>query len=918
MTRYAGHMIPDNTTREALNVYWDEDIGVTRRKGFAKYNATAITAGKTVRGLWPFTADDGTRYMVALCSATLYQTSGDGSFTKITGAEGLSETEAMDAVTTLGKIWFANGTDTVFNWDGASRSAVAGAPLGDKIEAWRNRVVITGKSGELSYVHMSGELDGTNFTTGPTRSTSPVSIAIGGTNAKPVKCMYGGYRDVFMVWTEEETYGIYGFGLKDFIVRQLSNEVGCIEDESVQEKGNALYWMSKRGIEKMSGTTVETISRGVNDVYDILIDNIANSRYVLDTTQAHFQAGNLTASGPGAPMSATRSPFNVVATTWTVTNTTTADFDAGTLTDVTAAHIANLLQIDQSEFDYFTDGNYTSNPTWTDNSLGDGAWSITSNALKWTVATGGAASIYTASAMVTGRWQYSVTCNTGATQFFFIANNPNFFASNVNGYYITWEDAAKKLTLIRSDGGSAATLDTATLGAVLTLGDIIDVTRTGTGLTKVYVNGVEKISATDNTYTASSYMIIIGEVVTLSYDNFNLQSGDTSAIPKSGTFVSQKFDTTVSTPVPGQFNVTDSKPVGTSLFYDVREASTTNGKWGSWTATSDTLRAPFTKRWQQYRARFDTAFSAVTPLFYDATLSATTTGYFIHQGFATSADISSWGNFVANYVTAGLATVTFSLSTGTNANQVTRSTAIWHSQINNSVIALDTATYVGVRTYIGPTSSTDTALLQDISIYWNEGAFRPAVATTIFDDRYYMSYTSSSISGRQNDFIGVFDSRNAPTFLTGMRCFSFGLYERKWYCGSATDNGYVYQLEVGEDDDGESYTSSFRTKSYAFGDQDAEKEFVKMYVSLAPETDSILDVNISAYYRVDGSTSRISMGILNLGEDPTAGILMSKVPFPLSGNLSGRYADFEFVNVGKNQSWTIFGISIYFRTYEIK
>ncbi len=867
-SRYSSHMIGDNQVQSALNMYWDEDIGVTRRKGFAKYNATAITAGKTVRGLWPFTADDGSRYMVALCSATLYQTSGDGSFTKITGAEGLSETEAMDAVTTLGKIWFANGTDTVFYWDGASTATVSGAPLGDKIEAWRNRVVITGKSGELSYVHMSGELDGTNFTTGPTRSTSPVSIAIGGTNAKPVKCMYGGYRDVFMVWTEEETYGIYGFGLKDFIVRQLSNEVGCIEDESVQEKGNALYWMSKRGIEKMSGTTVETISRGVNDVYDILIDNIANSRYVLDTTQAHFEAGNLTASGPGAPMSATRSPGNVVATTWTATDTSGADFGAGTSINVTTTTSVVLSYA-------FTGYGFESNDftNWTTSGSG---WMITS--------------------IFPCRGSYSAAI---------------LFADG-------WGSAGSKVQIL--DGSDDSVLISNTPDVSSCNDDDIDVGALTEATLKIrFIDGDSSHSLTSDAFHNPKNTINLSHIshsgvwgTRFSFDMLPLM------YLSSGTFISQKFDTTVSTPVGGPFNVTDSRPSGTSLFYDVRESAVEGSGWGSWVATTDTYRLAMSKRWQQYRARFYTNTQSATPQLNDVTLSATTTGYFIHQGFATGADISSWGNFVANYVIAGLATVTFVLSTGTNQHDVTLSTAIWHTQINNSVITLDTATYVGVRTYIGPTSSTDTASLQDISIYWNEGAFRPAVATTIFDDRYYMSYTSSSISGQQNDFIGVFDRNNAPTFLTGMRCFSFGLYERKWFCGSAIDNGYVYQLEVGEDDDGESYASSFRTKSYSFGDWDAEKEFVKMYVSLQPEAEVSLNINITPYYRVDGGTTAYSMGSIDLGEDVSAGILMAKVPFPLANPLSSRFLDIEFRNSGKNQAWTIFGISIFYRVYDVK
>ncbi len=300
VTRYSPILIPDNAVQWAQNVYFDE-LGVTRRKGYAQFNSAILPATKSVRGAWPFTADDGSRYILALSSETIYKAGSTGVFEAIDGLSGFSVTSDMDAVDYLGKIWFANGTNSMAYWDGASTATVTEALLGSMIEGWRNRIVTAGAGGSLSYVYMSKELDGTEWTLGPTTSVDPIALAIGGTNAKPVKCLYGGFRDFLFVGNDDEIYGVYGFGRNDFVVRTISREVGCIENKSVQEKDGALYWMSRRGIEKMGSSGIQRISDGVKDVFDELIGNTAVNRTKIYTSRRIGRPAIWSPAGLGRP-----------------------------------------------------------------------------------------------------------------------------------------------------------------------------------------------------------------------------------------------------------------------------------------------------------------------------------------------------------------------------------------------------------------------------------------------------------------------------------------------------------------------------------------------------------------------------------------------------------------------------------------
>jgi hypothetical protein len=327
------------------------------------------------------------------------------------------------------------------------------------------------------------------------------------------------------------------------------------------------------------------------------------------------------------------------------------------------------------------------------------------------------------------------------------------------------------------------------------------------------------------------------------------------------------------------------------------------------------LRAATTKQYWQYKAELETAISTSTPYVSTATLYAATTGAYIHACIPIGA-ISSWGNLNSNTITGGAGSVTHYISTGTTCNSVERDTATWTLQPANSPITVGTAAYAGVKDVFSIGSSTDIAILQDVTVNWITGN-RPPSASSVYDSRYYLAYTTNPTAS-VNDFVLVYDKNDAPTFLDHMNCYSLSLFNRNLYCGSANATGKIFQLESGEDDDGAEFTSTIRTKAYSFGDPDAEKEFLKAYAVFAPESEEVYDINITPKYRLDMSSTAVTLNTINLGEDSTAGILSAKIPFSASNNLTGRFMDFELSNTGKNQPWNLYGLSFYFSRYDVK
>jgi len=953
VTRYSPALIPENSVQWAENVYFDVEGGITRRKGYSQFNSSVFPDSQSVRGLWPFTSDDGTRYLLALSSETIYQATTDGEFEAIPGLNGFSSVSDMDATTLSGKIWFTNGTDSVANWDGSSTSTVTEAPLGGLIESYRNRIIIAGKSGELSNIYMSENLDGTEWTIGPTLNTSPINLPIGGINGKPITCLYAGYKDILWAWTEDETWGIYGFGYKDFATRQISREVGCIEDKSVQEKDGKLYWMSRRGVEEATGQTFNRISDGNKDIFDTIINNTALLRLKLYSSQAEWEEGTL-----GNEISATISPASIVPATFTVTETQDYEFDEGTLVDVstTNSNYENSLVLSTftSVEDGFENGNYTTNPTWTFTE-GEDSFAFVSNWLRHVyLSTGGFTSgvLTTTNSLsivpskITLDLQNNISVNSGASplvqgviEIYFIASTDSL--SGITAYSINLDNKMVGFTQTRSiklnqyTNGSVVILGTdSNVGESILSGyqsnlqcDNIEITFTSTNTITIEDDSCSLYIST----IMPNYSILTSSNIAIYMSSYRgvldgigvyVKQINSEARYETGTYTSQIFDTGISTTIGGLFdaNFTTSTAEGTSLDFGIRESTSPNNDlWSALSAitvSTDTQALSLTERYWQFKSTFTTTYSTHTPILADYTLQATTTGQYIGE-CVTATEISSWGNFQANQIISGNSSIEYYVSTGATCDSVEQSTATWNLQKNNAPITVSTVPYLGIKAVLIPTASSETTKVLDFTANWQSGTSRPPLASAIYNNRLYIAYTTNTSLG-YNDWLTVYDKNNAPTFLSNINCYSLGLFNRNMYCGDSASTGKIYQLEIGEDDDGEEFTSKIKTKAYAFGDPNAEKEFVKAYTIFSPEENAALDIDLTPKYYLDLSTTAIILDNINTGEDSTAGILVSKIPFSLTNNVSGRFLSMEFINTGKNQPFTLFGLTFYYKKYDVK
>lgn len=926
-TRYSANAVPDGALPEALNVTLDDDVDgvVVARRGYSKYNTSAITASKTIRGLWAFDATDGTKYLVAFSSQSFYRSTGDGTWAQISGLTGFSLTKEFDCTQTIGKLWCGNG-DVLFYWDGTSTAAVSGAPLGNLVGRFRNRVLISGISGSKGRVRGSGELDGTDYTLQiPGVSTTPFSIAFGGADdGEDVTCLMGAYQDVFVVGKRNSLWGLYGFGRNDFQVREISREVGCIDRRSVREKNNCLYWLSLRGIEKFCGANIERISDPIRDKLDTIVATAGNPRSAVDTSQSDFEAGNLTASGPGAPVSTTISPGSMAPSSSTLLDNTTSLFALGTFEGCgpTSRGDINFAGVTST---------YTSRHTG-DSSLSGGGWSLavyTGNYLE-TVA-GGSVTIrstqndygtLTKSIQATSANRHVVfrfgKSDGGSGSFIFSGigtsvGEPKAVVKLTNA--LTKYQADVSGTLISIVEETIAQPSYSTFTIILTTDSAAYFWR----------NGVFKASSTvANSSTTATHAVINNNQPDSNNDSgyayidfFNAASGTPNPgfadIPSVATFTSRIFNTGLSTPTFGNLLISSYPTTGSSLSLSMRvSTSPNNDLWGSFISQpNDAKPATARQQYVQYKATF-TASNLTEVIGFDrTTLDAATTGYFISQCRNPATAITSWGLFSCTQ-DLNNGNLTYAISTGTTCNSVTRSTATWNTQANNTEIALATSAYVAYRVLFDIDSASESPKVRDCTINWLEGESRPPVASSVYRDRYYLAYTSSTAQGSSNDHLLVLDKNDKWTLFNNHNCYSLVNYERNLYCGSSTDAGQVWRLDNGTDDDGTAISSIIRTKAFNLGLPERPKLFKRLYLDLEPSPDPTQTITLTGRYLLERSTPTYSLGTVDLNEDPGS-IMTSRFPFPLLNPVSGRYIQVELQSSGLNSPWRLFGGRLYFK-----
>jgi hypothetical protein len=832
--------IPDNSASHIQNFYTDTYNMAEERNGYEKMSTTAIGNPSSVSGLWRFNDISGNEWIISFSSRSFYKNT-SGNAPTVFGQLQTVDT-IPDCDVNLGKFWCTDGTDNVWWFDGTSTGAVASAPKGRILEAWRTRIVISDVTSARSSVYFSEEGDGTIWTVGDLE-VDPFIKQIGGTNDGYPVVGLENYLDNLVVFRRYDIWFMQGFDQTDLNVRNVSKEIGCIDLKTIQELDGSLLFLSNRGMEKMTGWTIENISEPIRNLTDDLVKNTANERASVQTTESDFNAGsfNLTLSSaiPGSVVLATQA-----ATSFT--DTSYANFALGTESDVSAVNITESfvrLGYDASELKDSNTGTRT----------------------------GGVS-----------------TC--GVERGVYLLNIPNTFAlSNYHANLRRTESSytpgdlvfrvrqgSSVGTIVSSTTYSASGVDTSYSYVNVSMpSPIVEIsTSVGNGLWWIGIEGQSPCDLGNavswgNNSTDRQYMAY-------GHDIFS-----------TGTFVSQAFDvgTTTNTWLWEWGTMTASTETNTgTIIYETQTSSSTTGTWESLQiSTNGSAIQSTVQRYIRYKFSLATGASGRSPKVNDITLNVgdkrSRLGTFQTQAIDVGNQITRWDLFSGlDNKDGGNIEYQFNASSWTTFNE-----SSWTTVLSGQIPTNATNTYCSVRSTFTITESTQNPSISELTVRWGEGSSSPR-ASGIYDRRYWLSMTTNTASTPYNDTILLYQRNKSWSLLKGINASSFAIWRDKLYFGDSTGIGYVYHFDVGNNDDGNDIVSSILTKSFDMGIPHKEKEFNRLYFNFTGN--SAYTGSASMYYDIDRSQSEYSLGSVNLNEG--TGNLLTKFHFPASNVIQGR------------------------------
>lgn len=874
-TYHSPNTLKEDQASVAINCLFDRDNAVTSRRGYETVG-TVTNCTSNLRGGWSFKAPGGTQYYMVACSSNIFSSSG-GSYSIQGGS--ISATQQVRASATLGKIWFTDLVDSLWNTDGVTISSAPAAPLCELVGGYKSRLVLANCSGAKSTINLSGYQDGTNYTIPVVQvDTAPAQFFLNGPNdGREVTCLFDGFKDQLILWNEDNTYSLTGNGNSSFILRVVAQGVGCIEQETVQEHGGRLRWLSKRGVEEYDGANLRRISLPVQDLMDTVVGTQRSVVTLTHTTQADWQAGNVSASGQDT-LSTLISPGNVVPSTWGVNIIPVISSNSWEMVDVDTSIVSRAF------WDDFNDGDTTANPVWTINgstiptppvfyndilstsairpAYGDGTGTLgllmsapqTDSTGTWSV---------TWVSTQPGGWSMGLMINASNAEFIHATGYRIFVGEHLSTNKLSCNITAKYYSPSQAVSLGSAVYDTIDPndGQVHTA----RITRNSNGYMTCSVDDVLISSATDLSISSASVGFIFSHV------NENPTTGGGATSYSKFRFpgfyehqVSVPYKVSVATPVYGPYAVTLSSSSDSSVLFKTQTSTAQLGGYttlASISVVGDKIQQD-QKRWVRHHVHVQAPVTSTTSftLPQRISLQAATTGYYVDQCF-NPGTFNSWGLFQANTVTSG-GNFTFEVSTGATCHSVTVATAPWTTQANNTNITVPVAAYLGVRPLFTLNAGTQTVSLQDISINYVPSAARPYSATAVHEYRYWLAFTTNTASGAYNDTVLVYDQFGKWSMFKGINAGSLWLYNRKLYSGSSTGNGKVYQQDKGFSDDGSSILFVFKTPFYDLS-YPGYKSLRWLKTDMAPTTDVSLTGSLNVNYYVDQGTTSYSLGSIS-------------------------------------------------------
>jgi len=832
---------------------------IRKRDGYALFRTIGVST-HPVRGGYYFRDVAGVDTIVFANDRSIYESVDSGAFSAFVTTD--TSRSYYDFTDSNGYLWRANSNrDEIVKYDGTTKTYYPSAPKGNQIEVLPDRLVISGTTANPNRINFSASADFTDFATGLLETSAfTEDIGLPGQSINAIKAACNG----ILAWSKDSMSLVTAqtqFDLSPTV--EISHTVGTVQPNTVITDLGMVYW---QGQDNHFYSYDCNGMRKISEKLDVSGFAGGSAKSWQQTTEADFEAGTEVQTTDNITSG------SVLLSTWTETDTTTADFSAGSTSNTSVISNRVYLSTNNTNINNnsFENGTSSDLDNWTEGSPGPSKVSSDSNCPSLSPYDGSYFLSYGAVNHSNSTVYIKDVSGNTLTSYSFSGNSDGLFGALAppTASPCSWEEK---------------TFD---LSAYVGRWIYISLERGGGGTeisdTFLCSGGTLSYRITYFTFANGSYRAY--------YDYF--VNGRSTIY--TGTFTSAAMDTSFSTAsFIGSANSTANSH---SITWQTQNSSD-GSSWDSaqsWTPES----APTTanKRYIRYVATLSTGGTTngtALPYIDDVTFVArAATGTFVSQDKNIGANATSFGPFGVNDAANGGAIV---YAIRTASTQGGLSAAAWTTVTDQSLITATINPWLNVRaSFTGAYTSTPT--LNDFTVQWNEGTITRNHGTIDKDHRLIWSVAEGTATVPNVSYI--YD----PRFDTWLK-YSFGLDAPAKvgdvnYFGSTT-SGNVYIWPSGTTDNGSAITAFWKSKDFVAPDPFVEKDFKKYSFLSKSQSGSNIDIT----YTINGASSGTSN---NFSLTDSASLGFKRINANLPAGKFGTFINWKFGNDDADSPFEIY------------
>jgi hypothetical protein len=853
--------IGDKYTPDCLNAWLDRDSGLVKRQGYNPFLSFSLPEKQSIRCMYEYRNNDGTRYMIFNSSWSVYYAKSNGIPVSILGGQNPVNTD--NYTTGNGFLLRDNGT-TSGKFDGSAYtpftvSNSTGMIYGKYNVYYKDHWFKAGVSGFPSVIYWSVVNDIGDF-----YNYGAGSKFVGKDDGDVITALWPTPNGL-MIFKKYATYILVGSDPQTWLIQNISQSIGCLYQSTVQNYLNYPMLMSWRGIELFDGINFNLISTPIDNYMRSLNQLVASN-------QATWSQHSSVDWGAGSGVNIDTVTFNnsVAISSRTVYVVQQSSVDWGNASYSLNTDITTLPGYVINKNDLVGSSNYLLNKTVSSGS----SLSADTHAV---VVTGSISSLTTNSAQCNVR----LTSGNGfsATEVFSVGATATGLVSAVETNYSM--DSTVSLLWLLVNGVTYHPAQG--IGVVTVLNSPVNNPQ------------IDLVFSCGGQFGPYTGVVYLGQIKA-----FN------AAYEPMAKIATQTLDFGRSISRFSVFEASISTPTGTAIGFSIR-SSANGSSWGSWSDLNLGDVIPSTpNEYIQVIATMTTTQELSTPMLESMSISAYDYGNFTSQTFYANPWIS-WGNFSVNDYQNPDNSIFYYVKTATSSFNIANAPAMLIQ--NGSPIASSTGPYI---TIIASFTRTDVDFVPRINStqinYYTSNTQEPTAQ--VYRDGYWLAVSTDSSTGINNVVIH-YDRYGRFTLHNDIYMASSCLFYNGLYTGSSNSEGQIFHQDIPNlyADRGSSYQSYYKTKVFDCGLPANEKNF--HYLMFFAKNSGIW--NAYCKYQLNEQGNFSSMDNVDLSVSQS---VVQKIKIP--DNTTGNYIQFMFGNDTSGQSFSIRGLDLIYDPYPIQ